>query len=269
MKIERNLNQVGAEVLLNYLYPEMEESWIAQYKGTFYRNYNEDILALYEDENKVILARDGFLRLLPEGLLTNDDDLKGEDVAQKFKELEWRRELLNEAFSPFDTYIFRKKLTIERKTSELLEQKLDYLLKAYYDFDLASETNELVKEAAVLLPFVSRWRGDFNFVANLLGALMECEVELSTGRYSHLDTTICWLPRVRYDLLIPDLTPEAYKVRQETLEPLVCFIKEWFIPFDVKCEVKIKDHYSISKSIGRLMLDYNTETANTGFVLNE
>ena len=269
MKIDRNLNQVRAEVLLNYLYPEMEGEWIAQYKGTFFRNYNEDILSLYEDENKVVLARDGFLRLLPEGLLTSENDLKGEDVAQKFKELEWRRELLNEAFSPFDTYIFRKKLTIERHISELLDQKLDYLLKEYFNFDLAAETSKLVKEAAVLLPFVSRWRGDFNFVANLLGALMECEVEVSIGRYSHIDTTICWLPRVRYDLLIPGLTPETYRERKDELEPLVCFVKEWFIPFDVRCEVKIKEHHPISDNLGRVTLDYNTEAANTGFTLNE
>jgi hypothetical protein len=262
MRIDRNLSQIRAEVLLNYLYPEMEGDWIAQYKGTFFRNYNEDILALYEDENKVVLARDGFLRLLPEGLLTNDDDLKGEDVAQKFKELEWRKELLNEAFSPFDTYIFRKKLTIERNTSELLEQKLEYLLKEYFNFDLATETNELVKEAAVLLPFVSRWRGDFSFVANLFGALMNCEVEVSTSRYSHLDSTICWLPRVRFDLLIPGLTPEDYRKRTETMEPLVCFVREWLIPFDVWCEVRIKEHHPIQGTQKRVTLDYNTEVNN-------
>jgi len=259
MKLNRNLSQIRAEVLLNYLYPEMEKEWMVQNKGTFFRNYNEDMLALYEDENKVVLARDGFLRLLPEGLLNSDDDLRGEDVTKKYKDLEWRKELLNEAFSPFDTYIFRKKLTIERKMSEMLEQKLDYLLKTYYDVDLAAETNDLVKEAAVILPFVSRWRGDFQFVANLLGALMECEVEVSTGRYSHLDTTICWLPRVRYNLLIPGLTPEAYRERKETLEPLVHFIKEWFIPFDVWCEVKIKEHHPVQGSREVLTLDYDTE----------
>ena len=32
MKIDRNLYQIRAEVLLNYLYPEMEGDWIAQYK---------------------------------------------------------------------------------------------------------------------------------------------------------------------------------------------------------------------------------------------
>ena len=262
MKLNRNLSQIRAEVLLSYLYPEMEKDWMVQEKGTFFRNYNEDILALYEKERKVTLARDGFLRLLPEGLLNRDEDLKGEDVAKKYKELEWRRELLNEAFSPFDTYIFRKKLTIERKMSEMLQQKLEYLLKTYYDVDLATETSELVKEAAVILPFVSRWRGDFQFVANLLGALMECKVEVTTGRYSHIDTTICWLPRVRYDLLIPGLTPETYKERREALEPLVGFIKEWFIPFDVRCEVKIKEHDLPQEYQGVLTLDYNTELNN-------
>ena len=118
--------------------------------------------------------------------------------------------------------------------------------------------NELVKEAAVLLPYVSRWRGDFHFVANLLGALMNCRVEMSMGRYSHLDTTICWLPRVRYDLLIPGLSPETYQEKMEELAPLVDFIKEWLIPFDVWCEVKIKEHHPIPDK-ARVTLDYNTE----------
>lgn len=261
MRINRNLYQVRAEVLLNYLFPEMAEDWMTQYKGTFFRNYNEDILSLDEDESKVILARDGFLRLLPEGLLTNEDDLKGEDVAKKYKELEWRRELLNEAFSPFDTYIFRKKLAIERQMSELLEQKLAYLLKEYYNFDLSAETNELVKEAAVLLPFISRWRGDLYFVANLLGSLMNCQVEVAIDRYSHMDTTICWQPRVRYFVLIPGLTPEEYRQKTEAMIPLVTFLKEWFIPFDVRCEIKIKEHHPIQEN-ARVTLDYNTEVKN-------
>lgn len=259
MIIERNLYQVRAEMLLNYLYPELEKDWMVQCKGTFFRNYSQDILSLYEDERKVTLARDGFLRLLPEGLLTKNDDLKGEDVAAKYKELEWRKELLNEAFSPFDTYIFRKKLSIERSVSELLDQKLEYLLKEYFNFDLAAEKSELVKEAAVILPFVCRWRGDFGFVANLLGALMECEVEMKVGKYSHLDTTVCWLPLVRYNLLIPGLTPEVYKERTEELKSLVDFLKEWLIPFDVMCEVKIKEHKGPQRLSVIPTLDYNTE----------
>jgi len=260
MRISRNLYQIKAEVLLNYLYPEMEDQWVAINRGTFYRNYSQDALDVEENEGRVVLARDGFLRLLPEGLLTKDGDLKGEDIAAKYKELEWRRELLNEAFAPFDTYVFRKKLAIERVTSELLEQKLQYLLLNYFGIDLSVEPSQLVREAAVLLPYVSRWRGDFGFVANLLGSLMDCQVEMTKGRYSHTDTTRCWLPVVRYKLLIPGLTADTYKKCKENLKPLISFLKEWFIPFDVRCEIDIKEHQSQSRlPDGSLTLNYNTE----------
>ena len=140
------------------------------------------------------------------------------------------------------------------------EQKLQFLLLNYFGFDLAAEPCPLVKEAAVLLPFVNRWRGDLGFVANLLGSLMNCRVEMSKGRYSHIDTTRCWLPVVRYKLLIPGLTSEAYKEYMQNLKPLVAFLEEWFVPFDVRCEIDIKEHRSESRlPDDSLTLNYNTE----------
>ena len=259
MIVNRNISQIKAEVLLNYLYPEMERKWMVQGKGTFYRNYNQDILSYYPKEEKVNLTRDGFLRLLPEGLLTRDNDLRGEDFIEKYEELEWRRELLNEAFSPFDTYIFRKKLEIERLASELLDQKLNYLLKEYFFFDLEAEEDPLVKEAAMLLPFVSRWRGDLGLVGNLLGALMHCEVEIVKGRYSPVDTTRQWLPQVTYKLLIPGLTSASYLELTNALKPLTAFLKEWLIPFDVRCVIEIKQHMVPQNPDGSMTLNYNTE----------
>ena len=259
MRIERNISQIRAEVLLNYLYPELETEWMVLGKGTFYRNYSQDVLDLNPEERKVTLSRDGFLRLLPEGLLTKNEDLMGEDVAEKYKELEWRRELLNEAFSPFDTYVLHKKLTIERHTSELLSQKLEYILKTYFDLDITSETSELVKEAAVILPFVRRTRGDFGFVASLLEVLMDCDVEMSIGRYSHVDTTMFWMPRVKYDLLIPGLTKEGYREQTERLRPLTTFLREWFIPFEVRLEVNVREHLDGALAADKMTLDYNTE----------
>ncbi len=259
MEINRNISQIRAEVLLNYLYPEVEKKWIVQGKGSFYRNYNQDVLALYEKEEKIVLSRDGFLRLLPEGLLTRDDDLRGEDFKAKYEELEWRRELLNETFTPYDTYVFRKKLEIERHASELLDQKLSYLLKEYFNYDIEAERNKLVKEAAVMLPFVSSLRGDLGLVGNLLGALMQCEVEVVRGRYSPIDTTRLWLPQVTYKLLIPDLTPASYQELAKSLEPLAAFLKEWLIPFDVRCVIEIKQHWTPQHPDGSLTLNYNTE----------
>ena len=140
-----------------------------------------------------------------------------------------------------------------------MDQKLTFLLKSYFGFDINKESNALVKEAAILLPFVSRWRGDLGFVANLLGALMNCEVEMTKGRYSHQDTTRNWLPVVRYKLLIPGLTAEEFKKIKVDLVPLGDFLKEWFVPFEVRCEIDVKEHSQPQNPDGRLTLNYNTE----------
>jgi hypothetical protein len=155
--------------------------------------------------------------------------------------------------------VFRKKLDIERQASELLDQKLTYLLKEYFNFDIEAEQNDLVKEAAVILPFVSRWRGNLGLVGNILGALMHCEVETIKGRYSPIDTTRLWLPQVTYKLLIPGLTPATYQELAKSLEPLTAFLKEWLIPFDVRCVIEIKQHMVPQKPDGGMMLNYNTE----------
>ena len=256
MRINRNLSEIKAEMLLNYLYPEMEQKWVAKHEGAFYRNYNDDLLDVNADTATVTLTRDGFLRLLPQGLLTTDEELMGDADGSKFRELEQRRRVLQDAFLPFDSFAFIKKLTIERKASELLDNKLAYLLKEYFDYDIEAEQNPLVRQAAVLLPYVSMWRGDFSFIRNLLAALMRCEVEMTIGHYSHLDTTVCWLPKVRYELLMPGLTSETYRERREALQPLCGFMKEWFVPFDVYCEILIKDHTQPTKE---RVLDYNIE----------
>jgi len=259
MKLNKNISEIRAEVLLNFLYPKMEEHWTAHCDGTFYRNYNGDSMYINENTGELRLSRDGFLRLLPQGVLTNDDDLQKEDAAEKFEELERRQKLLHEAFLPFDTYIFHKKLTIERQASSLLNAKLDYLLKEFFDFNLSEEHSPLVREAAVLLPFVSRYKGDLRFVSQLLSALMNCPVETYRGRYSESDTTVRWVPSVRYELMIPGLSAKEYQALSKTIIPLENFLKEWFIPFEVNCEMVIKDKVLDHQVGERLILNYNTE----------
>ena len=139
----------------------------------------------------------------------------------------------------------------------MLEHKLSYLLKEYFDFDIEQEESELVRKAAVMLPYVHGLRGDFGYISNMLGAIMKCEVDMSIGRYSHLDSTICWLPEIRYDLLIPNLSIEEYRQKDSELQPLRDFIKEWLIPYDVVCNNYIKQHPEESPK--QLTLGYNTE----------
>lgn len=257
MNKQNNLSEIKAEMLLNYLYPELETQWIAKHKGTFSRNYCEDSLSVNEAEAKVSLSRNGFLNLLPQGLITVNDELKNGDFQEKYAGLKKRERLLKEAFLPFDTFAFRRHLHIEHIFSDLLDDKLRYLLKQYFHYDIDAETNRYVEKTAVLLPYVNRLRGNFGFIRNLLIALIGCEVEMISGRYSQTDNTRHWLPRVKYHLLVHDLTAREYQKLTTEISPLCQFINEWFIPFEMKCDILIKD-YQPSVLNEQLTLNYNT-----------
>lgn len=254
-----NTSEISAELLLNLLYPELKDKWIVKNKGTFYRNYNSDVLSIHEEYHHVDLSRDGFLKLLPQGLLTNDDELKGENFAEKYENLAKRQLLLQEAFKPFDSFVFRRRLDIESKVSELLNTKIDYLLKKYFHYDRSKEKNPYIKSIAVILPYISKLRANFGLIKDLLKTVIGCEVEITTGRYSEKDNTRYWLPWLRYDLLISNLTNTEYNELRRDILALEQFINEWFIPFDVKCNLRIKQHNYPCHLDRNLTLDYNTE----------
>lgn len=260
---KNNIPEIRAELLLNYLYPEMFNQWTSQNEGLFFRNYNNDLLAIDEEKMVALTARDSFIKLFPQGLLTQEADLKGEDSAEKFKQLEQRIRFLRETFKPIDTFRFRESLYVEHQMSSLLQDKLSYILNTYFGVDLDKIENPYVREAAILLPYVNRRRGDFGFIANLLRALIKCEVNMITGRYSHSDTTRSWLPMVRYDLVIPGLTPEKYQEKDKEIQPLREFLCEWLIPFEVWCEIVIKEYDVPQQTDTRLTLGYNTEVGKS------
>ena len=259
MKVSYDISQISAEMLLNYLYPELGEKWVAHYAGTFYRNYNNDHLSIYEETAEVVLARDGFLKLLPEALFSDENELKGGQFAEKYQQLEQKKKIFREVFLPFNMFVFRQKIRMEQKLSELLNAKLDYLLKTYFHYDLEAETNPYIREVAVLLPYVSKLRADFGTIAKLLGQLFGCKTQLKTGRYSELDSTRYWIPNVEYQLLLPGLSAEEYRKLKADIEPLQQFIAEWMMPAEVRCEITIKHHHQPQKVGEGMILDYNTE----------
>ena len=254
-KLANNLSEISAEMLLTYLYPELAGKWIPRHAGTFYRNYNSDVMALYEEEPTVVLSRDGFLQLLPKGLLTTDDKEKSDTDAEQ----QQRIRLLQDAFLPFDTYWFNRKIQVELQISDMLRTKLEYLLKEYFYFDLSAEANAYVRQAAALLPFVKNKRGDFHFIEELLSTLIHCETEMTVGRYSNSDTTKSWLPKVNFNLMIGGLSAGEYRSIQSDLEPLYAFIREWLVPMEVVCYFNIKEYGWPQHIDERLTMDYNTK----------
>ena len=259
MRKKNDIPEISAEVLLNYLYPEMGNKWIVQNEGTFYRNYNSDVLAIDDERMEVETARDSFINLLPQGLITDEADLRGKGAAQKFKSLQQRLRLLRETFKPIDTLHFRDSMYIEQQVDSLLQNKLTYILSTYFGVNPEEIENPYVREAIVLLPYVNEHRGDMGFVKDMLNVIVKCDVNMTIGRYSHSDSTKRWLPKVRYELLIPNMSPEEYRTKTAELQPLRDFICEWFMPVEVWCQIDIKEHHVELQTNTRLTLGYNTE----------
>ena len=257
--MNEKIPEIGAEMLLNYLYPELQDRWIAHHDGTFYQNYSRDVMELSPDDSTVWLSRDGYLELLPQGLLGGEDYLKTGDKQERHKELERQRRILSEAFLPFDTFAFRRRLQLERNVSQLLEDKLAFVLKTYFGFDLEAQENPYVREVAVLLPFVRQFRGDFGLLKSLLSAVFHCTVVRKEGRYSQTDSTREWLPVVRYELQLSGLSAAEYRTMCRSVQPLEEFLSEWFVPMEVRLELVIRDRGALPQLNSGLTLDYNTE----------
>lgn len=247
-------------MLLNYFYPDLLSKWKVKNVGTFYRNYNRDVMSLDADAGKVSLARDGFLRLLPDALISDPGELRGKGFDARYEQMKLRRQILTEAFSPIDTFHFRTSLAIEREVSELLDTKLAYILKQHFDYDIEAETSPKVREIATMLPFISQKRGDVYFVAELLSIIYGCDVETDLShRYSDTDSTKAWMPMVRYNIILKGMNAAQYKSESEQLEAVRQFVAEWFIPFDVMCRIEFKQHGIRPTTDGILVLGYNTE----------
>jgi hypothetical protein len=258
MNISQNLSEISAEMWLNYLYPELENQWICDYKGSFYRNYQSDAMKVDEQTHIVDLSRDGILKLLPQGFLTYDDELKSDNPANQFEQMQQRIHLLHDAFMPFDSFYFRMRLRMERQVSSLLETKLNFILKRFFNYDLQAVTNPFLQEVVPLLPYISFYKGNLTFVKRLLASVLGTGVSMRRGRYSSDDTSYGWIPAVSYYVMMPGLEPASYTTMREKIQPLCDFIKEWLIPFEVHAEILLKENPQESaKMDNRVLLNYN------------
>lgn len=254
--------EVSAEMLLGHLYPELELLWSVRHRGTFYRNYSADVMSLDEEEVTIDIARDGILKLLPPAMLTGDFELtktnadgqgQKKDFKTRYEEMKKRLHILEEAFLPIDTCNFLGSLATERHIEDIMEVKVNELLKEYFNFDIAKEKDPLVANAALLLPLVASRRGDVRFVKRLIESVAGRKVRIRKSAYSDTDNSRYWMQKIDFDIVIDNLTEETYKAELDRIRPLTEFLSTYFLPIDIFCSFNI-----VGKNTDVKLLNYNT-----------
>lgn len=256
------MSEISAEMQLGYTRPDNDSNWIVKNKGTFYRNYQSDVMDIDESTNVVDLARDGFIHLLPQGILTNDNDLRLDDQDNKkqaWNELQIRKRRLEAAFQPVDSWGFRNRMHVERQISDMHHDQREFLLKELYGITASDYPNTFVQQILNIMPNIRRYRGDLECVRNFLASCTNSEVELLQKRYSDTDSTRQWILEVIYNIYIDDLSSVEYKEMQEKAFEVEEFLRNWLIPVEVKLKVAIKMRTK-TKTIGSsFILDYNIQ----------
>lgn len=253
---------ISAELQLEYLHPGDWNRWFVQNKGTFYRNYKGDLMDLDEEQSIASLSRDGFIHLLPQGMLTTDQELSNLDRAQqkeKWQQLQARKKRLDAAFQPIDSVRFRQRLKIEHELSDLLLNKTAIILKQIYGIDVKELPNPIVKEIAMVMPLIRRYRGDMQMIRNFISKALNSKVEARQKRYSDTDTTRQWIAECIFDIYIDGMSTVTFGEMQTSVKALEAFLTEWMVPVEVKVRLNIRSSESNNKLGEELILDYNVQ----------
>lgn len=248
--------QAKAEFILHCLYPELDAEWDATYKGTFYRNYSPDIMGYDPDTAEVELSRDGILKLLPAPFISPEDEMDASSSPARAEGIARRTAILEEAFMPFNTTLFRYSLKVEKVASEVLGAKLRFILGHIFGIWLDEITDPYVREAASVLPYVNAHKGEVSYIHTLLASITGHRIETLLDYYSLSESAASTLPRVTFNVLIPGLDAEGYKAEAERLEGLRKFVGQWLIPFDLYCDIRPKEY---ADTPSNQILDYNTK----------
>ena len=248
-------NMIKAETWIAVNHPSVEE-WRAWYKGIFSRNYSGDLRSCDHETNTVELSRDGLFELLPQTMFFTGNELIGkEDSDIKLIEhvLKQRRERIKNVMLPLDSIYFNQSLAIETTVNNNLSDRTAILLKTLTGNDFSQEANPYIKKMAHVILQAAKVRGDYRFLCRMMTCILgfKTEYRLKTDR-------------VRFIVNRPNLSQTALYSYIEELKPFFNFLEEWFVPFEMQCEFKVRDYERDDHIEGpnKLMLDYNATLGN-------
>lgn len=248
-------SMIKAETWVAVNHPSVEE-WLAWYKGIFSRNYSGDLRSCDLEKNTVELSRDGLYEVLPQTMFFTGNELLGKDDNDfKWTEhvLKQRLERIKNVMLPIDSLYFNQSLALENTVNSNLDNRTDILLKTLTGNDFSQENNPYIKKMAPVILQAAKVRGDYRFLCRMMTCILgyKTDYKLKTNR-------------VRFIVNRPNLSQTDLYSFIEELKPFFSFIEEWFVPFELQCEFKVRDYDRDDHMEGpnKLMLDYNATLGN-------
>lgn len=247
--------ELKAETWLSVHLPSQTE-WTVRHKGIFSRNYSGDLLTCRPEQQNLELSRDGLYEILPHNLFFTGNELSNIDKGDfqwTERVLKQRLERIKTVFLPFDSSFFNHSLALEKQLNATLSDKSEVVVSDFLGVDLSKDKNPYVRKMAPMMAQAARIRGDYRFLCKALGCALGYK------------TTYKLMPdRVCFTVHRPDLDRVTFLSYLDELRPLFQWVEEWFVPFELQCEFKVRDYTRDDHFAGsnKLMLDYNATLGN-------
>ncbi|MFZ4398524.1 MAG: hypothetical protein ACOYO1_00705 [Bacteroidales bacterium] len=244
--------------------------------GSFYKNFSKDIIEIKMDStNETVLfdiSRDGIFHLLPETLFFFEKRLlikkktfnKKNEIAQEYaikeeikKQNADRKKLLT-FFNYFDTKYFDLSLKLEKKIYEIVEIKVDLILSYFFRYELKDEKNLYIRKIAPLIIYSFQIRANLLLLQKILSVILNNYVEINK-KYLRNDLLPEDIMVIEFIVNIERLSLSEYQNLNIEFKQFFNFISDWFLPYDIDYDFKIKDtsqRFILNKP---LILDYNTQ----------
>ena len=248
-------NGIKAETWVLAHYPFQKE-WIAHERGIFSRNYAEYLRSCDPQASRVELSRDGMYEILPNALFFKGNELEStnkSDFEWVDKVLKQRLERIKTVMLPFDSSFFNHSLALEREVNTALAGKTGMLLQTFFGDDFTKESNPYIRKMAPLLIQAARLRGKYPELCKIITCVLGCKTQCIKKD-----------DRIRFVVHRPDLERSAFLRYLDELKPFFRWVEEWFIPFELRCEFKVRDYGRDDRFAGanKLLLDYNATLGN-------
>jgi len=251
---------IKAETLISIY--DIKEEIVTQMEGVFFRNYSEDLMNVenYGENITATLSRDSIFHLLPEKLFFEDTTHKRNkkqffDFTEDYQELLRKRREILSFFQPFDISFFKLSLDFEQKLNFFAETGNNFFQNFFLNDTKSNprnskpETDKYIAKLKMVLPFVSQIRGNLQLIADLLKTIFEVDkVEIKEIE----------LFKKHFIIHKEGLSKDEYLTMDKELVTFFEYLKQWFLPVELKCDFRLKD-YSRPIILGEsLILEYNT-----------